>query len=452
MEELPSLIWFHNDMSPLGGAQREILTAIPTHKEKWNITFVTLNAPKEVCDFLNENNIPLITPKKPWINPIGGFNEITAKTGKSQLKEWKKLVKDIENNNLKNTIDNADAILISASGSLEMLSIIPDHIPLHAYLIEMHRGLHDDVLHRKLNGKPIRPLWLTKIMLNYHKKWDKKWHRVLWNRPNTSISSNTPTSARRLAKAHGWNVIENDSLAGNYPSRDKENRSGGVGVLWPAVNTNLWTETPSSHELNVWEQFEHKPTGEYLITVGRASYMKASLDALKIANHSKLPLVHIGGGNTAELEKEAQKLSAELIVMPRISNEEITALIRNATALIGIAHGEGFGLTPMEAILVGTPALVVNEAGFTHTITDNENGKRLPWPNSNENLEKWQEAIIQAKKDENRIKWSENGRRRIEERWTPKFQSEAIARTMNDLGVNVKTNPDIKILPGLDPA
>ena len=147
-------------------------------------------------------------------------------------------------------------------------------------------------------------------MLNYHKKWDKKWHRVLWNRPNTSISSNTPTSARRLAKAHGWNVIENDSLAGNYPSRDKENRSGGVGVLWPAVNTNLWTETPSSHELNVWEKFEHKPTGEYLITVGRASYMKARLDALKIANHSKLPLVHIGGGNTAELEKEAQKLSA----------------------------------------------------------------------------------------------------------------------------------------------
>ena len=29
MEELPSLIWFHNDMSPLGGAQREILTTIP---------------------------------------------------------------------------------------------------------------------------------------------------------------------------------------------------------------------------------------------------------------------------------------------------------------------------------------------------------------------------------------------------------------------------------------
>lgn len=452
MQELPSLIWFHNDMSPLGGAQREILTTIPKHKEKWNITFVTLNAPKEVYEFLDENNIPLITPKKPWKIPTGGLNEITAKTGKSQLKEWKKLIEDIENNSLKDSLDNADAILISASGSLEMLSIIPDHIPLHAYLIEMHRGLHDDVLHRKLNGKPIRPLWLTKIMLSYHKHWDKKWHSVLWNRPNTSISSNTPTSARRLAKAHGWNMIENNYIAGNYPSRDEKNRPGGVGVLWPALNTDLWTIIPSSQEIRIWESFKQKPESEYLVTVGRASYMKASLDALKISNYCKLPLVHIGGGNTAELKKEAQKLSAELIIMPRITNEEIIALIRNATALIGIAHGEGFGLTPMEAILVGTPAIVVDEAGFTHTITDGFNGRKLPWPNSDKNLQEWADAIIMSKNKEIRNKWSNNGRLRIEERWTPKFQSEAVARAMKDLGVNVKINPKIKILPGLDPA
>ena len=452
MEKLPSLLWFHNDMSPLGGAQREILTAIPKHKEKWDITFVTLNAPKEVQDFLNENNSPFITPKKPWINPKGSFNEIIAKTGKLQLKEWKKLIEDVENNNLKKTINSVNGILISASGSLEVLSIIPDYIPLHAYLIEMHRGLHDDVLHRKINGKPIRPLWLTKMMLSYHKKWDRRWHKILWNRPNTSISSNTPTSARRLAKAHGWNVIENKSIAGNYPSRDKENRPGGVGVLWPTVNTNVWTKEPSSSELETWDNFELKPKGEYLVTVGRASYMKASLDAIRIANNSDLPLIHIGGGSTNELKKEAKKLSAELIVMPRISNEEITALIRNATALIGIAHGEGFGLTPMEAILVGTPALVVDDAGFTHTITDNENGKRLPWPHNLENLDDWKDAIIQSKNKENRIKWSENGRKRIEDRWTPEFQSEALARAMKDLGVDVKIDANITILPGLDPA
>jgi len=451
MEKLPSLIWFHNDMSPLGGAQREILTTIPKHKEKWNITFVTLNAPEEIQQYFRDNDIDFITPKKPWINPKGGFNEITAKTGKSQLKEWKNLVND-EENDLQTKIDNTDAVLISASGSLEVLSIIPENIPLHAYLIEMHRGLHDDVLHKKLNGKSIRPFWLTKIMLSYHKKWDMKWHKKLWNRPNTSISSNTPTSARRLAKAHGWNIINNGFLAGDYPSRDEENKSGGVGVLWPAVNTKLWTEEPSLSELEAWEKFERKPNGEYLITVGRASFMKASLDALKIAKSSKLPLVHIGGGDTNQLKKEAIKISAELIVMPRISNYEITALIRNSTALIAIAHGEGFGLTPIEAILVGTPALVVDEAGFTHTITDNENGKRLPWPNNTENIDMWKNAIIQAKNSENRIKWSNNGKKRIGERWIPIYQSEALARAMKNLGVDVKIDQTINILPGLDPA
>ncbi len=452
MNKLPSLIWFHNDMSPLGGAQREILTAIPAHKERWNITFVTLNAPQEVREFFIKHNIELITPTTPWINPKGGLNEILVKTGKTQLKAWKKLLNDVENNNLKNTLNDADAIFISASGSLEVLSIIPEHIPLHAFLIEMHRGVHDDVLHRELDGKLVRPLWLTKMMLFYHKKWDMRWHKKLWNRPNTSISSNTPTSARRLAKAHGWNVINNDFLAGNYPSRDDENRSGGVGVLWHSVDSKLWSTVPSSSELKTWEKFEYKPNGEYLITIGRASFMKASLDALKIAHNSKLPLVHIGGGNTDGLKKEAVKLSAELIVMPRISDEEIIALIRNATALIGIARGEGFGLTPIEAILVGTPALVVNEAGFTHTITDNENGRRLPWPTNNENMNSWKEAILTAKNEDNRVKWAKNGKKRIEERWVPIFQAEAIARAMKSLGVNVETRSEIKILLGLDPA
>jgi len=452
MKKLPSLIWFHNDMSPLGGAQREILTAIPSHKERWNITFVTLNAPQEVRDFFSGNNIELITPKIPWINPKGGLNEIIVKTGKTQLKEWKKLLNDVENNNLKKKLDDTDAVFISASGSLEVLSIIPNHIPLHAFLIEMHRGVHDDVLHRRLDGKLVRPLWLTKMMLFYHKKWDMKWHKKLWNRPNTSISSNTPTSARKLANAHGWNVIDNNFLAGDYPSRDKENRSGGVGVLWHSVNPKLWSNKPTSSELKAWKKFEYKPNEEYLITIGRASFMKASLEALKIAHNSKLTLVHIGGGNTADLKIEAEKLSAKLIIMPRISDEEIIALIRNATALIGIARGEGFGLTPIEAILVGTPALVVNEAGFTHTITDHENGRRLPWPTNETSMTSWKEAIIAAKNEDNRVKWANNGKKRIEERWAPIFQAEAIARAMKNLGVKVEIRPEILILPGLDPA
>ena len=101
---------------------------------------------------------------------------------------------------------------------------------------------------------------------------------------------------------------------------------------------------------------------------------------------------------------------------------------------------------------MGTPALVVNEAGFTHTITDNENGRRLPWPTNNENMNSWKEAILTAKNEDNRVKWAKNGKKRIEERWVPIFQAEAIARAMKSLGVNVETRSEIKILLGLDPA
>ena len=89
------------------------------------------------------------------------------------------------------------------------------------------------------------------------------------------------------------------------------------------------------------------------------------------------------------MQHQAKKLNADLLVMPRIDEMEIVALMRNAHALIATARTEGFGLTPMEAAMVGTPALVVSDCGFTHTVTDGFNGRRLPWPNTQEGLDQW---------------------------------------------------------------
>lgn len=148
---------------------------------------------------------------------------------------------------------------------------------------------------------------------------------------------------------------------------------------------------------------------------------------------------------------QAQTLGAELIVMPRIDETEIVALMRNAHALIATARTEGFGLTPMEAAMVGTPALVVNDCGFTHTVTDGFNGRRLPWPNSDDGIKQWVEAVEQAGDETNRKAWSKAGRERILERFSAAHQAEALARSFSAMGVDVETT-DLKILPGLDPA
>jgi glycosyltransferase involved in cell wall biosynthesis len=179
--------------------------------------------------------------------------------------------------------------------------------------------------------------------------------------------------------------------------------------------------------------------------------MKGSFEALTVAHASSMPLVHVGGGETDEMEKKAKEMGVKLIIMPRIGEFEIVSLVRNAHALIAIARTEGFGLTPMEAIMVNTPALVVDDAGFRHTITDGLNGRRLPWPNNPDSIQKWVEAIEQSGQKSNREQWSKAGRLRIFERFSSNHQAEGLARGLATLDVQVELT-DLEILPGLDPA
>ncbi len=433
-------------MSLLGGGQRDLIVALPEHAKRWQITMVTLNAPDLLVDKCRELNIELITPSQPWQEPRGGLKEITAASGRSSQKAWKRLFPSF-----KEQLQHADAAFVLITvGGLEVLELIPRTLPLFAHILERNKGIYDDVPHRNMDGSFKRPMWMNNLVLSYLRRWDKKWHRVLWNRPNTIISANTPTSARKLAAAHNWPTL-NSWISGSPEFRDEEKRPAGVGVLWPAINPQAWPIKATIDEVNVWEHFDLKPITPYLLTVGSACFMKGSFEALTVAHASSMALVHVGGGETEDMKKKAAEMGVELIIMPRIDELEIVSLVRNAHALIAIARTEGFGLTPMEAIMVNTPALVVDDAGFRHTITDGLNGRRLPWPNNPDSILKWVEAIEQSGQKSNRERWAEAGRQRILERFSSNHQAEGLARALATLGVQVELT-ELEILPGLDPA
>ena len=322
--------------------------------------------------------------------------------------------------------------------------------PLFVYIHERNKGIYDDVLQRDMDGNLRNSLLVKRLALTYLRRWDQRWHKRLWKRPKTAVSANTPTSSRMLASSYGWSVSK-DWIAGDVKFRDEQLRPAEVGVLWPAIDPSAWPAEEMYQERQVWKAFSHKPSGSYLLTIGRACYMKGSKEAVQIAAAASLPLVHVGGGEVDEMQRQAAKFGAELIVMPRIDEMEIVALMRNAHALIATARTEGFGLTPMEATMVGTPALVVSDCGFTHTVTDGFNGRRLPWPHSEEGLAEWVKAVEQAGDDANRTAWSKAGRERILERFSANHQAEGLARSLAAMGVGVATT-DLEILPGLDPA
>ncbi len=442
----PRLVMFHPNMGLLGGAQRDLIVALPEHAKRWSITVATLNAPQLLVERCEQLGIDVLVPDVPWQQPTGPFAEITAKAGRSALKGWRRM-----RTKLQSALDAADACcIVLGTGGLEVLEIIPEDIPLYVYIHERNKGIYDDVLQRDMDGKLRNSLFVKNLALSYLRRWDQRWHKRLWKRPKSAVSANTPTSSRLLASSHGWPTSK-DWIAGEVKFRDEFLRPAEVGVLWPAIDPSVWPSEETEHEREVWGRFEHKPMGSYLLTVGRACYMKGSKEAVQVAAAASLPLVHVGGGETEEMQRQAEKFGAELLIMPRIDEIEIAALMRNAHALIATARTEGFGLTPMEAAMVGTPALVVDDCGFTHTITDGLNGRRLPWPNTEEGLREWTEAIQQAGESANRTAWSKAGRERILNRFSANHQAEGLARSLAAMGVKVEIS-DLEILPGLDPA
>ena len=442
----PRLVMFHPNMGLLGGAQRDLIVALPEHAKRWSITVATLNAPQLLIERCEQLGIDVLAPDVPWQQPTGPLAEITAKAGRSALKGWRRM-----RTRLQPALDAADACcIVLGTGGLEVLEIIPENMPLYVYIHERNKGIYDDVLQRDMDGKLRNSLFVKNLALSYLRRWDQRWHKRLWKRPKSAVSANTPTSSRLLASSHGWPTSE-DWIAGEVKFRDEFLRPAEVGVLWPAIDPSFWPSDETENERKVWERFEHKPSGPYLLTIGRACYMKGSKEAVQVAAAASLPLVHVGGGETEEMQRQAEKFGAELLIMPRIDEVEIAALMRNAHALIATARTEGFGLTPMEATMVGTPALVVDDCGFTHTITDGLNGRRLPWPSTEEGLREWTEAIQQAGESTNRTAWSKAGRERILSRFSANHQAEGLARSLAAMGVKVEIS-DLEILPGLDPA
>lgn len=63
-------------------------------------------------------------------------------------------------------------------------------------------------------------------------------------------------------------------------------------------------------------------------------------------------------------------LQERVILTGRVSNEERTALYQAATAYVTASSYEGFGLTPLEAMACGVPAIVANRTSLPEVVGD----------------------------------------------------------------------------------
>jgi len=379
----PRLLVAKGSFESMGGAERDLLRNLPAIAESFDVSVATLASASELGSACEGLGLELMYPEERWSPPQGVLSSVLDSGMDSASKAWLSI------GGLIDSLNGFDCVhLTSGDGSLALLEHIPEMVPVHLHLLEPHRGLHEDVLHRGLDGTPKRSLGLTRAILSRSRRRDISAIRGLSLRSNSSISGNSSYTAGRISEVYGV-------------------RSG---VLLPSVVSDEFPENAGEREPESVGELE----GEYVVSVGRASWVKGAWETISMLSGSGVALAHVGGGDEGDLRKlegHAKSMGVGLWCAPRLSSPELASLYRGALAVVSMAHGEPFGLTPIEAQSVGTPALFVDEGGFRETIVDGVSGRLLP----RGDFDEWHRALSEARDPENRSSWSENGRVAISE-------------------------------------
>ena len=294
---------------------------------------------------------------------------------------------------------------------MEFPALVPADKPLHLHFLESKPGIHDDVSHLNPDGSG-------------------GWRPRLMHLLQTVQRRRIEKSFRGFADNPGWSVSANSGF-----SSDNLHRIYGIkgGVLYPSVDLSEFSrvaahdETASRRELKLTE-------GEYAVTVGRLSRFKGIYEAVDHLVGSGLGLVVIGGGKESEnaaLRGYGEGFGVPVKVLSGLSTQVMLAVMRGSAAVIGLAHGEAFGLTPIEAMALGVPPVFVNEGGYTETVVDQLNGRLV----ERGDLDAWNRALEQARDAGTRERWARNGLARIEELGlTPENHAERLHEIMNGEG------------------
>ena len=385
--EKPRLLVAKGTFEVMRGAERDLIRNLPALAKFFDVTMATLEASKELKQCCRENAIPLLKPKIPWQQSNGTWSKIWNTDLRNSTKAWKGIA------GLKETLANIDAVhLVSGDGSLGLIRIVPKKTPFHLHMLEPHRGLYEDVLHLGVDGKPKRNMSITRFALSKARRDDRRLISAFLKRQNSRINGNSSYSAERIQSVYGCDA----------------------GYIHPSVDFSEFTQEATEEENQAWIDLDELPAPPWVTTIGHAGWVKGGWETISMLAGSGFGLVLVGGGVFEEVEglhDHADARGVKLWTPPRLSNLQLTGLMRRSVAIVSMAHGEPFGLTPIEAFAVGTPALFVDEGGFQDTLEDGVNGRLLP----RDNPMAWQEALNEALDADVKKKWAEAGRQKIAE-------------------------------------
>jgi glycosyltransferase involved in cell wall biosynthesis len=288
-----------------------------------------------------------------------------------------------------------------------------------------------------MDGTLKRPLWLTNLIFANQRRVDQKLVSRLAKMKGSAISGNSMWIQKQLRDIYGF-ACDEKKANGSPPRRNSKGQMLEATHLMHVLDWDLWPQLADEDEKNATDQIQQAVISaqknsaeteslpdEYVVTIGKLSFVKGAWETVQSLQGTGLSLVQIGGGEQSDKDKildHGGSLGVDVYCMPHHSQSALRAVITGAVAMVSHAHGEPFGLTPLEAMAIGVPALMVDEGGFHYTMNTVDSGMLI----SREDYESWDEAYRLAQDDENRELWAVNGRKYVEENFTINNQIEAL--------------------------
>ena len=392
-------------MTVNGGAARDLLRNLEEINDRYEVKFACLNILPEQEKIIKNLGIEILLPDEQWVPKGGLWNEIFAGQERSASTSW------LNHYSVHEAIKWADAIhLTGGNGSMEFPQFVNPSTPMHLHYLEAKPGIHDNISHYSPKGKKKWRASIMHLIQFYQRRRIEKSFFLFKNNNSWIISANSKFSAENLYKIYG---IKGD-------------------VLYPSVDLTEFSREETIGEISELEKSGLKGKN-YIVTVGRISRFKGIYEAVDHLITSNLDLVLIGGGTPEEnssLNKYARNHNINLTILSGISSEAMRAVIRQAKAVIGLAHGEAFGLTPIEAMAIGTPPIFVNEGGYRETVVNNKNGMLL----KRGDYASWKLAFELIDDPSVREKWANEGLLQIEKMGlTPKNHAQRLFGIVNPL-------------------
>lgn len=115
---------------------------------------------------------------------------------------------------------------------------------------------------------------------------------------------------------------------------------------------------------------------DFFLVVARIVGAKGLFLAVEAAKKLgfKLKIVGAPAGYYTEYKSLSQASSSHVEFLGYVSDEELATLYKKAKAFLALSKDEDFGITPVEAMLSGTPVVAYYGGGYVETVVDEKTG------------------------------------------------------------------------------